>query len=235
VLVQGGSVDIRDSHIHDISGAGVVVMDPSGAPVVRDSVFERTGLGGFVDVRDSLVAWPVIVRAGTIAPDYLVGNRGTGNRRNGMLLSGTVAASGTLLPGPDQWVVGIGGGAHVAGGGSGDWQRADRLTLGQDVRHPHLAAGLVVKAMTARTLDVGLGTLAAEGTAERPVTITGWTDDTAAGDTDRGDTDWFVEVDRSRWAGILGRSSIRLAHTRIAHAAEGINPQVPPRSLLTWH
>jgi hypothetical protein len=189
VLVSGGTADIRDSHLHDVATAGIAVIDPASAPVVRDTVVERTGLGSYPDRRQGMVAWPVVVRASTIAPDLVTGNRGTGNRRNGMLLSGTVAADGTLAPGPDHWVVGIGGGNYVPES-PGIWQRAERLTIEPGVTLT-LAAGLVVKAMPYRLPDAGAGSLVGRGTYAEGVTLTGWTDDTAGGDTDRGDTDWF--------------------------------------------
>ncbi|HWT92405.1 MAG TPA: cutinase family protein [Solirubrobacteraceae bacterium] len=198
------AVSVTNSTIDRATGDGISISSPNGVPrVVGNTISDVAGTA-------------IVIQSASIDVDRLDGNSGSGNGINGVRLVSTTVTESSSLP----WTGSL---LPVLDGGCGSMRVAPGVTLTLD-------AGTVIKARATNCAYLQVeGALVANGTSERPVTLTSWRDDTVGGDTNGDGT--ATGPARGDWGGVYASPagngnegpSLRLDRVRIRYAGVGLS------------
>jgi Cutinase len=202
VSATEATTSVTNSAIDEAGSEGVVVSSPVGVPTVANNTVTHVNYSA------------IRVEQASIDMGALNGNSGSGNGLNGVQLGGDIVTVSSALPWSGNLVPVLNGGCSA-------------LTIPPNVKLT-LGAGSILKSQgNCGGEIVDHGTLEANGTAQSPVILTSWRDDSVGGDTN-GDTAGPAAGD---WSGVYAtpagngnaKPTIDLDHVHISYAANAVS------------
>ncbi|MFD1723061.1 cutinase family protein [Amnibacterium endophyticum] len=235
--VDGGiEVDRSSNFAERVNAITVTGNSVTDGPLILNSRNASTGVVDAVVKNNSVTGvkntgtnqwrdqptYPIQIIDRHLRPGNITGNTATGNESNGFGLGGTIV---------DSWTMPSIGMPYAVLGSDYD---ALVIAAGATVTVP---AGTVIKVNDSSSSDpLGIqiaGSLALQGTASDPITLTSIHDDTAAGDTDN--DNGAYPPGPGDWEGLMVGSggTLRASNVLLRHAHVGVEAQGDPTSPAT--